>query len=589
MNHDPLHTRPFPDSGAGKTDVPGRNRSRPRERNATLLSRRKTFLWICFVFFFFLLVTRIINILGISPEYDEIWTVQHYTDIPVLTVFTDVAAPNNHVLNSLGIRFFLSALPFCDQKLAMRMTALLGFCGLFLLLLRATFLLLKNNPARGAVLAVALLNGMILHYAETARGYSLQSFFVFGLFFSLLCFHSRPPEDRVFHAGMWLLCAVGACLSVSSGVLQVTVLTGLWGILYVPFRAGAGKIRREFRPMILAGILFSFFVLAWYGGNYSRFAEGQAMFGETFQTPAQFLSYCFRVLRDTGLIWTLPCLAACGFLLRGRPQWRLCALTGGAVVLMLVSALFTKGGPARTYLPLFVPTVFSVGAALDVFLTERKGLERIAPWLLLGLVAVCAFFSDKDRKKAADPDMAILFDAVTKQDPNVFVSYRYTDQYVLRVLFGDAAAAEDQKRQSAPEMLLLLNGNAISTIHAGNPFDEIPVPPGAAPVATDYFVPQEDVRFWLYRLHPVRPGETLNGKTVLCFSTVLVPDSIKLWLADNFGFVNSMFYNRQKAENPHREHPRICYAAVGNGLDPDVLLKLEQSNPGSLLFRVVSD
>lgn len=554
---------------------------RPPKPDPQALRRRKLFLLVCLAVFAFLTVIRVMNILEKAPEYDEIWTVQHYRNIPVRAVFSDVSTPNNHVLNTLGVRFFLSAIPYNNRNLAMRMTALLAYCGLFLVLLRASLLLLKNDAARGGVLIVVLLNGMMLHYAETARGYSLQSLFLFGLFFSLLCFQFRPPENRLFNAVMWLLCAVGACLSVSSGVLYVALLTGLWGILYVPFREGAKGIWQEYRSLILAGLLFSGFVLAWYGFNYSKFAAGRAAFGESFRSPAQYCSYCFKAARDTGLIWVLPCLAVCGVLLRGKRQWRLCALTGGAIVLAFASALLTKGGPARIYLPLLAPAVFAIGAAADVWLTDSRKLRRAAPWILFVLAAVCIFFSDRMRRRVADPNMAVIFQEVAKLDPHMFVSYKSTDLYVVRMLFHDAAKADDFNRQSEPWMLLLLHENTVSAVHAGEfPIEEL-VSPGVAPVAVEYLALEESVFSWLYRLRPVQPGETLDGRAVLCFTNDSIRETTKQWLFDNFGVVNSMLFEPDST--------RICFAASGTGLNADVLRKLEQSNQGSLFFRVVSD
>ena len=567
------------DAAASGQDAP--HPGRPPKPDPQASRRRKLFVFVCFSVFAFLTVIRVMNILGKAPEYDEIWTVQHYMNIPVRSVFSDVSTPNNHVLNTLGIRFFLSAIPYNNHKLAMRMTALLAYCGLFLVLLRASLLLLKNDAARGGVLIVVLLNGMMLHYAETARGYSLQSLFVFGLFFSLLCFQFRPPENRLFNAVMWFLCAVGACLSVSSGVLYVAVLTGLWGILYVPFRAGVKGIWRDYRSLILAGSLWSVFVLAWYGVNYSKFAAGRAAFGESFRSPAQYFSYCFESARDTGLIWVLPCLAVCGVLLRGKRQWRLCALTGGAIVLAFASALLTKGGPSRVYLPLLAPAVFAIGAAADAWLTDSRKLRRAAPWILFVLAAVCIFFSDRMRRRAADPNMTVIFQEVAKLDSRIFVSYKSTDLYVVRMLFRDAAKADDCSRQSAPRMLLLLHENAVSSVHAGEfPIEEL-VPPGVAPVAVEYVVPEERVLSWLYHLRPVQPGEKLDGRAVLCFTNDSIRETTKQWLFDNFGVVNSMLFEPDSS--------RICFAAVGTGLSADALRKLEQSNQGALFFRVVSD
>ncbi len=575
MNHDQTLTAPSPDPVSPPVaEAQVREKSgRPRQT----ARRRDLFVPICLVLFALLAAVRILNIWSNTPEYDEIWTVQHYTSIPIREVFTDVATPNNHVLNTLGIRFFLNLIP--HQNLAVRLTALLGFCGLFCLLLRASLLLLKHNAARGGVLAVVLLNGMILHYAETARGYSPQAFFVFGLFFSLLCYQLRPPENRAFNAVMWLLCALGACLSVSSGALYVVILTGLWGLLYAPFRGGVKKIWDEYRPMILAGLLWSAFVLAWYGGNYSRFEEGRAMFGESFHTPAQYLTYCFESARDTGLLWVLPFLALGCILLRGSPQWRICVLTGGAALLMFASALLTKGGPPRIYLAMFAPAVFGVGVAADELLACNGKLRRFSVWILLALAIVCVCFSDRMRKRAADPDMVLVFSEIAELDPHVFVSYRATDLYVLRTLLKNAVEKDTFDRLAEPRMLLLLHDNFISAVHVGDPPVEELVAPGAAPAEEGYAVPGEDVRFWLYRLRPLTPGETLAGKAVLCFSNDAIPDDMKRWLVDNCGIVNSMLVS---PETPH-----ICYGFPGADLTADMLLEMEEASNGGLFFRVV--
>ncbi len=540
---------------------------------------RNLFLLACILLFMLLAAVRVLNTWSNTPEYDEIWTVQHYRDLPVLSVLSDVSAPNNHVLNTLGIKFFLSVLP--QHNFTVRLTALLGFCGLFIILLRAVLLLLENNTVRSAVLTIVLLNGMLLHYAETARGYSLQSFFVFGLLFSLLCYSLHPPENRTFNAVMWLLCAAGACLSVSSGVLFVVILTGLWSLLYVPFRGSVKKVWQDNCPLILAGAIWGIFALAWYGGNYSHFSAGRAMFGDTFHSPAQYLLYCFETARDTGLLWTLPCLAACGILLRHKQQWRICALTGGAVILMYLSALITKGGPARIYLPLFAPAVFGIGMAADELLTDRPKLKRFSLWILLILAAGGIFCSDGDRRKAAAPDLAAVFREVMKMDSRVFVAYESTDLYVLRMLFPETVIPDNYERQSDPGMLLLLHTELITAIHVGDPPVEEHVPMGVDPVETGFIVPGEDVQFRLYRLRPFRSGENLDGKAVLCFSDDTIPDDMKHWLIGNMGVVNSILFSP--------EAPRICYGANGTGLNADALLQMESTVPKGLFFRVVSD
>ena len=43
-----------------------------------------------------------------SLEYDEVWTFQNYTNLPAAQIFTDLATPNNHPLNTLFIQWCIN-------------------------------------------------------------------------------------------------------------------------------------------------------------------------------------------------------------------------------------------------------------------------------------------------------------------------------------------------------------------------------------------------------------------------------------------------------------------------------------------------
>ena len=125
------------DAAPSDPKTPPSDAGRPRDRAGRDAGRRnwKMFAAVCIVLFSVLVAMRVMNIMTNTPEYDEIWTVRNYRRIPLRTVFSDVSVPNNHVLNTLGIRFFPSFIP--NRNLALRMTALPGFCGFILVLLRA--------------------------------------------------------------------------------------------------------------------------------------------------------------------------------------------------------------------------------------------------------------------------------------------------------------------------------------------------------------------------------------------------------------------------------------------------------------------
>ena len=130
-----------------------------------------------------------------------------------------------------------------------------------------------------------------------------------------------------------------------------------------------------------------------------------------------------------------------------------------------------------------------------------------------------------------------------------------------------------------PEMLMLLRDNFISPAD----FDSIEVEnilPDANPISTDVLTAGCDLPFWLYCLRPIQPGESLDGKTVLCFAAMPLRGNAEYLKKHRFFCVNIMLFNQTS---------KRCYVATGNGLDADSLLKMEQDDPGRVSFRVVSD
>ncbi|MBO4649281.1 MAG: hypothetical protein J5806_14120 [Lentisphaeria bacterium] len=544
--------------------------------------RRNRLIMLVMFCFIALIGIRIINIQTHSPEYDEIWTVRHYVNQPVGKILTDVTTPNNHVLNSLGIKFFYAWVP--HKVLAMRLPALLGFAGLFFLLLFATLKLLRNKAARGVVLAVVLLDGMILHYAETARGYSLQICFVFGLVYALFCYNAEERESRrQLYALMWLVCALGSCLAVSSGVIYVTILTGLWGLLYIPFGTEILQLWKKYSALVLAGLVWTVLAGLWYGTNYSRFAQGRANFGETFSSVGQFLTYCGDILWTTGLVWPLLAAVVGVVWFRREAVGRIALFSGGAVLLVLLSAMVTKGGPARTYLPLIPVAMFGMGALLDEVMTRYELVRKYGMAVFLAVLAGCAYLSEPRREAAADPELGRVFLEMKKMKPEVLVVYRPTDSYVMLSLFGEEARQDYVERLQNPELLMLLHDNVIGTMSfAGGSTSQLS--PGCREIESAPVVTGPTLNYYLYRLHPVQPGQDLKGRAVLCFvhdmMPELLPENRQNWLKDNFAAVNGFFTRGSRS---------FCFAADGSKLNADELLRREQERPGLLFFRVVGN
>ena len=65
--------------------------------------RRKQFYLTAALLMLLALALRLLRF-GDALEYDEIWTLESYAAGPVSRIFTDLALPNNHPLNSLLVK-----------------------------------------------------------------------------------------------------------------------------------------------------------------------------------------------------------------------------------------------------------------------------------------------------------------------------------------------------------------------------------------------------------------------------------------------------------------------------------------------------
>ncbi len=172
--------------------------------------------------------------LGRFLEYDEIWTFRFYVPLPWHEIFTDLATPNNHCLNSLLIKWLYALFP--SSAVLLRLPALAAGILTVVLVLWAVW---KTVRQPGAVIMAVFwiaFQADLIHYSRTARGYSLQCFFVLAFFLLL----TRPA--RV--SGSWktalllLVCASGACLSVTSDLIFVGACGAAWLICSAFFRPG---------------------------------------------------------------------------------------------------------------------------------------------------------------------------------------------------------------------------------------------------------------------------------------------------------------------------------------------------------------
>ena len=335
-------------------------------------------------------------------EYDEIWTFAHYVKLPLREIFTELAVPNNHPLNTLFIKYSVR-IAGAHQLLQLRLPALLA--GLFLLGGSWFALRRLTRSTAGACFGMLLLalNIPLIHYSQTARGYELQALFTAGVMLSLIFFEldRKSQYRRILWPALFLISAVATCLSVTSGVIFVTALALSYVCLFTDFRKLTDmKEWLARKELLTAFFFFAVFVILWYGLNYRTLAQGQS-FGNTVTSPVKFLTFVWNTVTQLPLTLTIPAVLAASVLLKDPFKRRIALMGLFSTALVFCSALIFKAGDFRVYIPL-IPILAFPAALIFESLTER--LRRFSLLVFCLLTVIVVIQSNAQYPKMNPPD-----------------------------------------------------------------------------------------------------------------------------------------------------------------------------------------
>lgn len=346
-------------------------------------------------------------------EYDEIWTFQHYSSGSLHKIFTDLATPNNHPLNSLLIKW--SACFFSSPAIVLRLSAFLaGIATICLSGLLAGVLFRSRMTALAAMTFAAFNAGLIL-YSNTGRGYSLQVMLIllYGLCVGLYALTRR----RGYLAGIFL---TGVCsiLTLPTSVLWLFPLS-LAHCVYEVKRNGAAW--KKYLPEFLTYLLTGGCVLFWLLYNYSAWKAGQS-FGQSVDSLSFFVKFMAKTLYQCGGVCLLTAaLAGLGFALWKKKNRFLLISLWWIVLFPLFGALFTKTGPPRVYLASvpFLMAAAGFGAA-HLLAGVRKRKLLYSGILLLSIVLAGADYR-LNRENWSRVDWLERFSLYRKLPPENFL------------------------------------------------------------------------------------------------------------------------------------------------------------------------
>lgn len=431
---------------------------------------------------FFLCVAAVLHgaILTVIPlasrglEYDEIWTLQHYVAAGTRTIFTDLETPNNHPLHSFLVK--TSVATFGDSILALRLPA---FVAGMLLVAAAAFLAWRlSGSAQTAALTAAMVacSGPLMHYAQTARGYSLQCLLL--LLAATALAESAVPASRrrrTVALAAFVVAAMLAILTIPTGLIFLAALAvihlcaaGRDGLGHTgsgsepaapaPWRTAWQALRTVLPAyVLLAALAGGWLCLVWQG-----LRAGQVRFGTDVGDGQALLHWVLTCGR--GLFSPLAAVLLGAFFLRPtRPGARLAM---GTLLLSPVVLLpITSAGPARVYLPLLPFAAIAGALALATVADRLRQTARFAAcsWLPPAAAVLLAMLSARSQLAADTPvDWAnVHADIEAAVPPQHLVVYPAGAGYPIRSQVGDDAVACYQRRLAEPGLqALTLAGTA---------------------------------------------------------------------------------------------------------------------------------
>jgi hypothetical protein len=369
-------------------------------------------------------------------EYDEIWTITNYASKTNSVIFTDLAPPNNHPVNSLIIKYLVQL--FGVNQLVVRISPLL--CGIALLAAVGwlTWSLFKNRFAVVTAVLLCTFNGGLIHYSQTGRGYMLQTFMLTTMLLAIILYekyrHTTKPASKAILLIVIPFSAITAILTLSPSILFITAFVAIHCFYLldkyilkngsIEFKHNIIQAVKENISLIICYALLYIFAIIWYVSNLSKFSAGQ-QFGTQITSITVFIDYIKQFFPKLSgyLLPFIPLLMLFNKLFR---KWAIAYLF--IVCVLFVSIFIFRGGPPRSYLPI-IPIIAIAAAGTAGMIQQRfktVNLKNIIIMSFVGLsISICSFYLLSTLSAWQPSDWRKIWVAAQKSFPekNSFISY----------------------------------------------------------------------------------------------------------------------------------------------------------------------
>jgi len=419
-------------------------------------------------------LVRLSGVASRSLEYDEIWTLTHYVPGPASQIFTNLTTPNNHPLQSLLVRGSVGTLGVSGPTV--RLPALMAGIALLALIAWLAWRLTASAPATLAASALAAGNGALIHFAQTSRGYSLQTLLLWAWVALLL--EAWRVRLRNIELAAVALTPVMAVVALPTSLLWLAPIgllfaLALWRERTGPWRQRLAHLTAQRRGLIVACLAGGGGCLLWLAHGLPQFAKGRAAFGSRVASLGDLGHLLLSVLPSL-VGYGVLALAVLALLLARR---RLAPAAAWLIALCpLLLAVLSSAGPTRVYLASIPALILAAALALPA-LGERlpSPWNLRLPWALaVAITLVSLYHAPAARRAWTPPDWPRRWQAIEPLlAPDCYPLFPAGEGYTIRFHLPRRAPEANLARLRAPRLLLSFTGTAISVTSAEDGGEEL--------------------------------------------------------------------------------------------------------------------
>lgn len=490
---------------------------------------------------------RLLDFAERSLEYDELWMMRHYFECSFAEIFTALETPNNHPLYTLCAQKICRI--FGEDIWALRLTALLFGVALLGTAVWAAMKNFHSKYAKTALVVLIAFSPYPVHYSNTARGYSMQAFFVFALMLLLFSYAKKPSIGKAL--GVFFT-AAAALFTIYSGLIFVCAAGGAYMLSFFKWKDWKNELKKNLF-LFAAGADFCIVAALWLGLNWEKIAKAQ-QFGTQITSVMQFFRSAGHLIYDLNL--TLPLIIILlAFIL--RPKDRVLRFGLSFSLLTFISILATKCGPARVYVPMIAVVLFCAARAIEVLGAKFRKIRCIELVLCLMICAPCVFLQT-EIERISPPDWSYFVSQLEKTLPEeCYVIYPAGDTYPIYCNYNKAAMNLAQKSERNLTMIgfvspekqkisCLTGKNAEKTLALGAPLE--------------FYSLSNNYSISLYALAPLTAANYRKGEPIIAFFVFMPKRQYfavrrRLYANDECYLLNG-FFNNDYTDNSGGEAAR---------------------------------